>query len=114
MRHSREGNRLDHSCGVRPTLGSSLRYVHPISRESGGAQYDSNEYRAGNWFAGYLGLVVMVRSLLQSYLRATNHLSPNQMPVFISLNIGAVSAIAFVLPYTFVRQRNALLALLGR
>jgi guanylate cyclase len=61
------------------------------------------------WFLGYLGLVV-ASGFLQPYLRSANHLSSNQLLAFYVLNIGAVSAIAFILLYTFVRQRNALLA----
>jgi guanylate cyclase len=67
--------------------------------------------RAPAWFLGYLGLVIL-SGFLQPYVRQANTLSAQQVLVFFVLNVGAVSAIVFILLYTFVRQRNALLALL--
>jgi adenylate cyclase len=67
--------------------------------------------RAPAWFVGYLALVIL-GGWLQPYLRQSNQLSAQQVTLFFVLNVGAVSSIVFILLYTFVRQRNALLALL--
>jgi len=67
--------------------------------------------RAPAWFLGYLALVIL-SGLLQPYLRQSNSLSAQQILLFFVLNLGAVSSIVFILLFTFVRQRNALLALL--
>jgi adenylate cyclase len=67
--------------------------------------------RAPAWFLAYLALVIL-SGFLQSYVRQTNQLSAEQVQSFFVLNVGAVSAIVFILLYTFVRQRNALLGLL--
>ncbi len=67
--------------------------------------------RAPAWFLGYLALVIL-SGLLQPYVRQSNSLSARQIVLFFVLNVGAVSSIVFILLYTFVRQRNALLALL--
>jgi adenylate cyclase len=67
--------------------------------------------RAPAWFIGYLALVVL-SGLLQPYLRQSNQLSAQQILRFFVLNVGAVSSIVFILLFTFVRQRNVLLALL--
>jgi guanylate cyclase len=64
---------------------------------------------APQWLAGYLALVVASWALGQS-LPATTQLSPAQVQVFFALNIAAVSSLAFILLYTFVRQRSELLA----
>lgn len=66
---------------------------------------------APRWFLVFLGLVV-VSGLLQPYVRLTNNLSPLLIVLFFVLNIGAVTAIAFTLLYSFVRQKNSALALL--
>ena len=71
----------------------------------------SDSSRAPAWFVGYLALVIL-GGWLQPYLRQSNQLSAQQVTQFFVLNVGAVSSIVFILLYTFVRQRNALLALL--
>jgi adenylate cyclase len=67
--------------------------------------------RAPAWFGGYLALIIL-SGLLQPYVRFSNQLSNQQVILFFVLNVGAVSSIVFILLYTFVRQRNALLAML--
>lgn len=66
--------------------------------------------RAPGWFLAYVGLVVL-SGLLQPFLPSANRLSAQAILVFFVLNVGAVSALVFILLYTFVRQRNALLEL---
>ena len=66
--------------------------------------------RAPAWFLGYVGLVIL-SGILQPYVRQSNQLSAGQVLLFFVLNVSAVSGIIFILLYTFVRQRNALLAL---
>lgn len=66
---------------------------------------------APRWFLAFLGLVVL-SGLLQPYVRLTNNLSPLLVVIFFVLNIGAVTAIAFTLLYTFVQQKNDFLGLL--
>lgn len=67
--------------------------------------------RAPGWFLGYAGLVIL-SGFLQPYVRPANQLSAQQGLLFFVLNIAAVSSIVFILLFTFVRQRNALLGLL--
>jgi guanylate cyclase len=66
--------------------------------------------RAPAWFLGYLGLVIL-SGFLQPYIRQANTLTAQQVLLFFVLNVGVVSSFVFILLYTFVRQRNALLAL---
>jgi len=66
--------------------------------------------RAPAWFVSYLGLVIL-SGFLGPYIRQSNQLSPQQVQFFFVLNTAGVSSFAFILLYTFVRQRNALLAL---
>ena len=66
---------------------------------------------APRWFLTFLGLVVL-SGLVQPYVRLTNNLPPALVITFFVLNIGAVSAIAFTLLYSFVRQKNNALRLL--
>lgn len=66
---------------------------------------------APRWFLAYLALVV-ISGVIQPYIRLANTLSPGVMLFFFVANIGSVSAIAFVLLYSFVRQKNMALRLL--
>jgi guanylate cyclase len=66
---------------------------------------------APRWFLAYAGLVVL-SGLLQPYVRVANNLPPGLVLFFFVANIGAVSGIAFVLLFSFVRQKNAALRLL--
>ena len=52
--------------------------------------------------------------LLQPYARLGNNLSPVTVTAFFVLNIGVISAIAVILLYYFVGQKNVLFALLRR
>ena len=61
------------------------------------------------WFCAYLVLVV-VSSLVQPFLRQTNFLPPPVVLAFYLMNIGAISAVAFLLLYFFIRERNSALA----
>jgi adenylate cyclase len=66
--------------------------------------------RAPAWFLGYLGLVIL-SGFLQPYVQRANALSPQAVLLFFVLNVSVVSTFVFVLLYAFMRQRNALLAL---
>jgi adenylate cyclase len=63
--------------------------------------------RAPAWWLAYVGLVA-VAGLLEPGLPQANHLSPERVRLLFVLNIVTVSSLAFVLLYTFVRQRDAL------
>jgi adenylate cyclase len=67
--------------------------------------------RAPRWFIAFLGMVVL-SGFLQPYVRLSNHLPQSLVLGFFVLNIGAVSAIAFTLLYSFVRQKDNALELL--
>jgi guanylate cyclase len=67
--------------------------------------------RAPRWFLGYLVLVIL-SGFLQPYVRLVNNLPPGLVVFFFAANIGAVSTIAFVLLYSFVRQKNMAFRLL--
>jgi guanylate cyclase len=64
--------------------------------------------RAPLWFVGYL-LVLALGGWLGPLVRPSNLLPSGAILAFFVLNVGAVSALMFVLLYTFVRQRNELL-----
>ena len=66
--------------------------------------------RAPRWFLAYVCLVV-VSGMIQPYVRLTNNLSSALVIFFFVANVGAVSTIAFVLLYSFVRQKNVALRL---
>src|SRR5581483_11489058 len=61
--------------------------------------YSSRE--ALYWFAGYL-LLVLLSSLAQPYLRVGNELPPLILLAFFLMNIGTISAVAFLLLYLFI------------
>lgn len=61
------------------------------------------------WFALYLVLVV-ASSSIEPYLRPETLLSVPVRLAFFLMNIGAISAVAFLLLYFFIRERNAALA----
>ena len=66
---------------------------------------------APRWFVAYLALVIL-SGVIQPYVRLANNLSPALVVLFFVANIGAVSSIAFILLYSFVRQKDATLRLL--
>lgn len=66
--------------------------------------------QAAYWFAAYLALVVG-SSMLQPYVPASNPLPPLAVLAFFLMNIGAISAVAFVLLYSFIRERDRALEL---
>jgi guanylate cyclase len=61
------------------------------------------------WFLAYVTLVV-VSGLLQPYVRPENNLSPTVIILFFVMNIVAISAIAFVLLYYFIKQKDSFYA----
>jgi guanylate cyclase len=68
--------------------------------------------QAPRWMLAYLVLVAL-GGLLQPLARSSNNLPPTLVvPIFFMLNIGAVTAIAFILLYTFVRERDRAFGLL--
>jgi guanylate cyclase len=76
-----------------------------------GALLFSKPGRAPRWFAAY-ALLVIISGFLQPYVRQTNNLSATVITAFFVMNIVAISAIAFVLVYYFVHQKDAFLGLL--
>lgn len=90
-------------------INGSVVIIWAIIAPMGALIFDEPQ-RAPAWFVGYLGLVIL-SGFLQPFLRQANTLSARQMLLFFVLNVGVVSTFVFILLYTFVRQRNALLAL---
>ena len=91
-------------------IESSAVILWSLISPMGALLFDEPRY-APRWFLGFLGLVFL-SGFLQPYVRLTNNLPPGVVIGFFALNIGTVSAIVFTLLYSFVRQRNATLALL--
>jgi guanylate cyclase len=61
---------------------------------------------APRWMLVYLGLLIL-GGFLQPFSRVSNNLPPALVvPLFFIMNIGAVTGIAFLLLYYFVRERN--------
>jgi adenylate cyclase len=95
--------------GLGGYINGSVVIIWAIIAPMGALIFDE-PHRAPAWFLSYLGLVIL-SGFLQPYLRQTNTLSDQQVLLFFVLNVGVVSSFVFILLYTFVRQRNALLAL---
>ncbi len=77
-----------------------------------GALFFSETRQAPRWMWPYL-ILVLLGGFLQPYARPTNNLPPALIvPIFFVLNIGAVTGIAFLLLYYFVRERDRALSLL--
>jgi adenylate cyclase len=68
--------------------------------------------RAPRWLVAYLALLVL-SGFLQPIVRVENNLPSNLIVSFFVLNIGVVSATAFVLIYYFVKGKNSALELLN-
>jgi guanylate cyclase len=66
---------------------------------------------APRWFLAFIALVV-ASGFLQPYVGPARALPPGTILFFFVANIAAVSSIVFVLTYSFVGQKNELLALL--
>ncbi len=66
--------------------------------------------QALRWFAVYF-LLIVASTLLQPFLRTSNNLPQFVTVTFFLMNMGAISAVAFVLLYVFIRERNNALAL---
>ncbi|MGB3717541.1 MAG: adenylate/guanylate cyclase domain-containing protein [Candidatus Promineifilaceae bacterium] len=77
-----------------------------------GALLFSEPRRGPWWFLAYAFLVVL-SGFLQPYVRASNNLSPTLITLFFVMNIVAISAIAFILLYYFVFQKNTFIRLLA-
>jgi len=77
-----------------------------------GALMFSDPRLAARWFMAYLGLVIL-SGFLQAFVRPQNFLSPPMITAFFVSNIGAVSAIAFVLLRRFMLEKNLALKLLA-
>jgi guanylate cyclase len=60
------------------------------------------------WFATYL-ILILSSSVLEPYFRHPNNLPPLVVLAFYLMNIGAISAIAFMLLYIFIRERDSAL-----
>ncbi|HZQ06411.1 MAG TPA: adenylate/guanylate cyclase domain-containing protein [Anaerolineae bacterium] len=60
------------------------------------------------WFVAYL-VLILIGSAVQPYLRTANNLPQLVQLAFFLLNIGAISAVAFLLLYFFIRERNSAL-----
>jgi len=74
-----------------------------------GALIFYSQRQAVYWFAGYL-VLVLVSSFAAPFLRPTNYLPPLVVLAFYFMNIGAISAVAFLLLYFFIRERNTALS----
>ena len=61
------------------------------------------------WFVAYL-ILVLASSLIQSNLRADNNLPSLVRLLFFLMNLSTISAVAFLLLYFFIRERNSALA----
>jgi guanylate cyclase len=77
-----------------------------------GAILFSDLRQAPRWLLIYLLLLVSA-GFLQPFLRMENNLPPVLVTSFFILNIGVVSAIAFILIFNFVRSKNVTLDLLN-
>ena len=77
-----------------------------------GAILFSDLRQAPRWLVLYLVLLVST-GFLQPFVRLENNLPPVLITSFFILNIGVVSAIAFVLIFNFVRSKNETLDLLN-
>ena len=91
-------------------INSSAVILWSLISPLGALLFDEPRF-APRWFLAFLGLVFL-SGFLQHYVRPSNNLSPTLVISLFVLNIGAVSAIAFTLLYSFVRQKNNTLALL--
>jgi guanylate cyclase len=60
---------------------------------------------APRWFLAFLGVVVL-SGIIQPYVRLTNSLSTTTIITFFVMNLGAVSALVFILVSYFVGQKN--------
>ncbi len=76
-----------------------------------GALLFSKPGRAPRWFAAFAVLVI-ISGFLQPYVRQSNNLPTSVITLFFVLNIVVISAIAFVLIFYFVHQKDAFLGLL--
>ena len=70
-----------------------------------GALMFSDPRPALRWFLAYLGLVIL-SGFLQIYARTEDYLPPQVITAFFVANIGAVSAIAFVLLRRFILEKD--------
>jgi len=75
-------------------------FISPI-----GALSFAKYRQSPRWLAAYLVLLI-ISGLLQPYVNHTNHLPQGLVIVFYVLNLGGVSAIAFILLYYFVGQKD--------
>ncbi|HEY5983875.1 MAG TPA: hypothetical protein VIU38_10415, partial [Anaerolineales bacterium] len=76
----------------------------------GALVFDEPRY-APRWFLAYAGLVIL-SAVIQPYVRTSVDLPLGLVILFFAMNIAVVSALAFTLLYSFVRQRDAALGLL--
>jgi adenylate cyclase len=90
-------------------INGSMVIVWAILCPMGALVFDE-PHRAPAWFLSFVGLVIL-SGFLQPYLRQANALTGQEILLFFVLNVGVVSSFVFILLFTFVRQRNALLAL---
>jgi guanylate cyclase len=77
-----------------------------------GALMFSHPRPALRWFIAFLTLVIL-SGFLQVYARTQDHLPPQIVTVFFVANIGAVSAIVFVLLRRFMLEKDQALRLLA-
>ncbi len=77
-----------------------------------GALLLADTRQAARWFLAYL-LSLALSGVLQAYLRTGNNLPPGLIIVFFVLNIGAISAIVFLLLAFFISQKDMAFHLLN-
>ena len=70
-----------------------------------GALLLARHAEAPRWLAAYLALL-FISGILQPFIDQANNLPQGLILIFFVLNIGTVSAIAFILLYYFVGQKN--------
>lgn len=91
-------------------VGSGAVILWGLISPFGALLFDDHR-RAPGWFGAYLLLVILC-GLIQPRLDVVNDLPITLIAVSFVANVGTVSAIAFLLLYGFVHQREAMVGLL--
>ncbi|MEE8484659.1 MAG: adenylate/guanylate cyclase domain-containing protein, partial [Nitrospinota bacterium] len=76
-----------------------------------GALLFAERRQAIAWLLAFLGLLVL-GAFLDPYVFSGNNLPPVMIKIFFVMNLGGVSAVAFILVYHFMSEKNATLRLL--
>lgn len=76
-----------------------------------GALLFAERRQAIAWLLAFLGLLVL-GAFLDPHVSSSNNLPPVMIKIFFVMNLGGVSAVAFILVYHFMSEKNATLRLL--